>query len=207
MGKLTNQIATEQEAWIVGGSGSIGITENMCVIKSRANELGCNVSGTYEENQLVMYSDLSKMWQRPSTVKIYYGLGTGTTGWTAQIKLTNNSWKTLSQSTSVSSLYSFGTNIVYTSSLQNCKYGANGRYTYPSYVTIEYKYKLASDSPTLGKYMLWRKVLVADSASGTYASVFNNKLKVFNNTGIPEGTENLETNAVIYAYIYPGAYH
>lgn len=25
--------------------------------------------------------------------------------------------------------------------------------------------------------------------------------------GIPEGTENLETNATIYAYIYPGEYH
>ena len=206
MGQATNQIATEAEAKTIGGSTG-SVTTNLCVIKTRAVALGCNVSGSYADNQLVMFSDLSKAWQRPSTLKIYYGLGSGTTGWTAQIKLANNSWKTLSSSVSTSSLYSFGTNVVYTTSLQNCKYGSSGKYIYPSYITIEYKYKLASDSPTLGKYKLWREVIAADSTSGTYASVFNGRLKVFNNTGIPEGTENLETNATIYAYIYPGEYH
>lgn len=206
MGQATNQIATEAEAKTIGGSTG-SVTTNLCVIKSRATALGCSVSGSYADNQLVMFSDLSKAWTRPTTLKIYYGLGSGTTGWTAQIKLANNSWKTLSSSVSTSSLYSFGTNVVYTTSLQNCKYGSNGKYTYPSYITIEYKYKLASDSPTLGKYKLWREVIAADSTSDTYASVFNGRLKVFDNTGIPEGTENLEANATIYAYIYPGENH
>lgn len=104
-------------------------------------------------------------------------------------------------------MVTFGTNAAYTTSLQNCHYGSSGHFTYPLRVTIEYKYKLDSTSSTLGKYKLWREVVVADSTSGLYASVFNNKIIAFGPEGIPEGTENLKTNAVIYAFIYPGEYH
>lgn len=53
MGKLTNQIATEAEAKSVG-SASIGITTNLCCIKSRAIALNCKVASNYADNQLVM---------------------------------------------------------------------------------------------------------------------------------------------------------
>lgn len=204
MGQSTNQIATEAEAKTIGGS-STSITTNLCVIKTRATALRCKVSGTYGDNQLVRYSDLSKAWTRPLNVTIYYGLGSGTTGWQAQMKNASNSWQSLATASSTSSMITFGTNKVYTTSLQSCRYGSSGHFTYPSYVTIEYKYKLDSTSSTLGKYKLWREVVAASSTSGTYASVFNSSIKVFGPEGIPEGTENLTIGRTpIYAFIYPG---
>lgn len=206
MGKLTNQIATEAEAKTVG-SASIGITTNLCCIKSRAIALNCKVASNYADNQLVMFSDLSKAWTRPSNLQIYYGLGAGTTGWTVQMKNVSTSWVNLKQATNTGGMITFGKNVVYTTSLINCHYGSNGRYTYPSYVTIEYKYMIDSTAATLGKYKLWREVLTASDTTGTYKSVFNDSVKVFDASGIPENTPNLSDNAVIYAFIYPGEYH
>ncbi len=202
MGQSTNQIATEAEAKAVGGS-SASITTNLCVTKTRAIALGCKVSGTYETNQLNRYSDLSKAYTRPLNVTIYYGLGSGTTGWQVRM-LKSLIWTNLKTTSSTSDMLTFGTNEVYTTSLQSCRYGSSGHFVYPSYVTIEYKYKLDSTSSTFGKYKLWREVLSASSTTGVTASVFNDSVKVFGPEGIPEGTENLGTNAIIYAFIYPG---
>ena len=202
MGQLTNQIATEAEARAVGGSSAI-ITNLLCVTKTRAIALGCKVSGTYETNQLVRYSDLSKAWTRPSNVTIYYALGNGTAGWQAQM-LKSSQWVNLATTSSTSNMLTFGTNKIYTTSLQSCRYGSSGHFVYPSHITIEYKYKLDSTSSTFGKYKLWREVLSASSTTGAVASVFDDSVKVFGPEGIPEGTENLGTNAIIYAYIYPG---
>ena len=202
MGQLTNQIATEAEARAVGGSSAI-ITNLLCVTKARAIALGCKVSGAYETNQLVRYSDLSKAWTRPSNVTIYYALGSGPVSWQAQM-LKSSQWVNLARTYSTTNMLTFGTNKIYTTSLQNCRYSLSGRFVYPSHITIEYKYKLDSTSSTFGKYKLWREVLSASSTTGTAASVFNDSVKVFGPEDIPEGTENLGTNAVIYAYIYPG---
>ena len=58
-GTGTNQIATELEARSKGGN-SIAITNDKGCTKARAVYLGCSVSGSYDDNQLVKYSDLSK---------------------------------------------------------------------------------------------------------------------------------------------------
>lgn len=58
-GTGTNQIATELEARSKGGN-SIVITNDKGCTKARAIYLGCSVSGLYDDNQLVKYSDLSK---------------------------------------------------------------------------------------------------------------------------------------------------
>lgn len=51
------KIATEQEAYNIGKSGIP--TSNKCCTKTRAEELGCKVSGVYESNQLVQLVHLS----------------------------------------------------------------------------------------------------------------------------------------------------
>lgn len=53
------KIATESEAKSIGGSSS-SVTANKCCTKARAQALGCNVSGTYDSNQLVPKDHLSK---------------------------------------------------------------------------------------------------------------------------------------------------
>ena len=60
MGTNANQIATENEAYAKGGSISGNPSGNKCCTKARAKALGCDVSGTYADNQLVKYQDLSK---------------------------------------------------------------------------------------------------------------------------------------------------
>ncbi len=59
MGKGTNQIATEAEAKAIGGA-TASVTTDKCTTKTRATALGCTVSGSYQNNQTVKYSDLSK---------------------------------------------------------------------------------------------------------------------------------------------------
>lgn len=50
------KIATENEAASIGNGLS---ASNKCCTKTRAEELGCSVSGTYTSNQLVQKDDLS----------------------------------------------------------------------------------------------------------------------------------------------------
>lgn len=52
------KIATEQEAYGIGGKGTP--VANKCCTRSRAIALGCKVSGNYSLLQLVQLSDLSK---------------------------------------------------------------------------------------------------------------------------------------------------
>lgn len=52
------KIATEQEAYNIGKLGTP--VTNKCCTKSRAEMLGCSVSGTYRNYQLVQQSDLSE---------------------------------------------------------------------------------------------------------------------------------------------------
>ena len=58
------QIATEAYAKSIGGK-NVSYTSNLGCTKSRAIALGCDVTGTYLNNQLVCQKDLSK------AVKIY----------------------------------------------------------------------------------------------------------------------------------------
>ena len=61
---MADLIATEAYAQSIGGA-SISYTSNLGCTKSRAIALGCDVAGTYTDNQLVCQKDLSK----PSTTK------------------------------------------------------------------------------------------------------------------------------------------
>ena len=56
---MADLIATEAYAQSIGGA-SISYTSNLGCTKSRAIALGCNVAGTYVNNQLVCQKDLSK---------------------------------------------------------------------------------------------------------------------------------------------------
>ena len=56
---MADLIATEAYAQSIGGA-NISYTSNLGCTKSRAIALGCNVSGTYLNNQLVCQKDLSK---------------------------------------------------------------------------------------------------------------------------------------------------
>ena len=56
---MANLIATEGYAKNIGGK-NISYTSNLGCTKSRAIALGCNVGGTYADNQLVCQKDLSK---------------------------------------------------------------------------------------------------------------------------------------------------
>ena len=55
---MADLIATEAYAQSIGGA-SISYTSNLCCTKSRAIALGCDVAGTYADNQLVRKEDLS----------------------------------------------------------------------------------------------------------------------------------------------------
>ena len=58
-GKGSNQIATEQEAYAIGGKGSP--VANKCLTQGRVSSFGCKTSITStNSNQLVVYSRLSK---------------------------------------------------------------------------------------------------------------------------------------------------
>ena len=61
---MADLIATEAYAQSIGGA-NISYTSNLGCTKSRAIALGCDVAGTYANNQLVCQKDLSK------AVKIY----------------------------------------------------------------------------------------------------------------------------------------
>ena len=52
-----SKIALETEAYSIGGEGTPAA--NKCCTKSRAEALGCNVSGSYANNQLVQLADLA----------------------------------------------------------------------------------------------------------------------------------------------------
>lgn len=56
------KIATEQEAYSIGQSGSP--MANKCCTKERAQALGCDLSQEYETNQLVEKDSLIKNFQR-----------------------------------------------------------------------------------------------------------------------------------------------
>ena len=56
---MANLIATEQYAKNIGGVNT-SYTPSLGCTKSRAIALGCNVGGTYSDNQLVCQKDLSK---------------------------------------------------------------------------------------------------------------------------------------------------
>ena len=53
------KIATEQEAYNIGGAGVP--TNKKCCTKTRTEALGCSVSGLYASNKLVQLADLSKL--------------------------------------------------------------------------------------------------------------------------------------------------
>ena len=56
---MANIIATERQAYIIGGIGG-AYTSNLATTKVRAQALGCNIRGTYADNQLVNLKDLAK---------------------------------------------------------------------------------------------------------------------------------------------------
>ena len=66
-------IATEAYAKSIGGA-PISYTSNLCCTKSRAIALGCDVAGTYIDNQLVRKEDLSK-----KTITLQYTLKNNST--------------------------------------------------------------------------------------------------------------------------------
>ena len=55
---MADIIATELQASNIGGGSPY--TSNLAVTKVRAVALGCNVRGTYSDNQLVALKDLAK---------------------------------------------------------------------------------------------------------------------------------------------------
>lgn len=55
---MSKKIATEQEAFAIGKKGTPQSTK--ACIKLRADQLGCKVSGNYDNNQCVKLEDLSK---------------------------------------------------------------------------------------------------------------------------------------------------
>lgn len=72
------KIATEEEAANIGGG--IGAVSKKCCTKSRAVELGCQVSGTYSNNQLVQQSDLSAPRVQWTIELMYIGTSQDTRG-------------------------------------------------------------------------------------------------------------------------------
>ena len=54
------KIATEQEAYNIGGVKDGLFVANKCCTKERAEIMGCDVNGEYEDNQLVQLEDLTK---------------------------------------------------------------------------------------------------------------------------------------------------
>lgn len=64
------KIATEQEAYNIAGKG-MSTTSAICCTKKRAVSIGCEVGGSYTDNQLVQTSDLSKAVEK---VNINYSI-------------------------------------------------------------------------------------------------------------------------------------
>ena len=62
------KIATQAEAASIGGASS---SSTQCSTKSKAEELGCKVNGTYTNQQLVQKTDLSKAVEK---VNINYSI-------------------------------------------------------------------------------------------------------------------------------------
>lgn len=54
------KIATEQEAYNIGGTKDGLFVANKCCTKERAEIMGCDVSGDYDSNKLVEIEDLTK---------------------------------------------------------------------------------------------------------------------------------------------------
>lgn len=77
---MADLIATEAYAQSIGGI-NISYTSNLGCTKSRAIALGCEVAGTYEDNQLVCQKDLNKA----STIK--YSLKNSSSDDLANIKV------------------------------------------------------------------------------------------------------------------------
>ena len=70
---MADLIATEAYAQSIGNA-PISYTSNLCCTKSRAIALGCDVAGTYTDNQLVRKEDLSK-----KTITLQYTLKNNST--------------------------------------------------------------------------------------------------------------------------------
>ena len=70
---MADLIATEAYAQSIGNV-PISYTSNLCCTKSRAIALGCDVAGTYADNQLVRKEDLSK-----KTITLQYTLKNNST--------------------------------------------------------------------------------------------------------------------------------
>ena len=77
---MANLIATEAYAKNIGGK-NISYTSNLGCTKSRATALGCNVGGTYVDNQLVCQKDLSK------TSTVIYSLRNSTSDYLSNVKI------------------------------------------------------------------------------------------------------------------------
>lgn len=63
------KIATLNEAYQIAGNGAT--TSSICATKDTAQKAGCKVAGTYEEQQLVQKTDLSKAVEK---VNINYSI-------------------------------------------------------------------------------------------------------------------------------------
>ena len=77
---MANLIATEAYAQSKGGV-NISYTPNLGCTKSRAIALGCNVRGTYADNQLVCQKDLSK------TSTVTYSLKNATSDYLTNVRI------------------------------------------------------------------------------------------------------------------------
>ena len=82
------KIATESYAASIGGGSTS--TGNKCCTKSRAEALGCVVSGSYASNQLVQESDLSRKSYSRRVEVIVNKIGTASS-YTCELTITKNS--------------------------------------------------------------------------------------------------------------------
>ena len=77
---MADLIATEAYAQSIGGINT-SYTPNLGCTKSRATALGCNVGGTYADNQLVCQKDLSK------TSTVIYSLRNSTSDYLSNVRI------------------------------------------------------------------------------------------------------------------------